>query len=183
MYPEITNVYARHFSSITKMFSCIVYILATLYIITSLFGSETAQLPFLMTIPFLPFHGWPYFHLNYFVQTLSIWTGGHLAIAIELFTFFCIYYVCCRIEILTYMVHRWNDNIKYTIGDDDRKNDILLEEIVEYHSSIKRNTGAIRSIFSPIIMAVLVSNSMVICTCLIIIFEVKHLLIKMDLIF
>lgn len=172
-------MYARHFSLITKLFSGVVLILPVLYVVTSLFANETPKLPVFMEIPYLPMDGWPFFHTMCFMQISAMWVGANLAVGIEVLTFFYIQYVCCRIEILTQMIEHWNDNIKCSRSDlDVRNNNMLLQEIVRYHSSIKRNMDAIRSIFSPMLMATLLSNSIVICMCLVIIFVVNVLSIE-----
>lgn len=174
-------MYARHFSLITKLFFGVVFVLPVLYTVSSLFGNETRELPLFTKIPYLQTNGWPFFHIQYFVQIAIMWTGCNLAAGIELLTLFYIQYVCCRIDILTQMIDHWNSSIKCIRNDlDVRRNNALLQEIVRYHTSIKRNMNGIRSIFSPILMATLLSNSMVICMCMIIIFVVKFFFSSMD---
>lgn len=139
-----------------------------------MFAYEEAKLPLLMEFPFVPTEGWPFFHILYFAQMAAMWPGVNLVGAYELLPFFFIFYVCCRIEILCHMMDRWNSNIKCSRNDiDARRNRMLLAEIVRYHSSIKRNMESIRSIFSPMLTATLLTNSIVVCMCLTIIFVVK----------
>lgn len=149
-----------------------VIILPVLYTVSSLFGNEGPEIPLYTEFPYLPDKGWPFFHIIYFGQIFLMWCGCNLAVGIELLSFFYIHYVCCRIEILSHMIDHWNVNIKCRQGDVS-KNNILLEEIVQYHSSVKRNMDGIRRIFSPILMATLLTNSVVICMCLITIFVVN----------
>lgn len=154
-----------------------------LYTITSLICNivynDTSRLPLIMEYPYIPTEGWPYFHIMFLFEVLIMWFGINCVLGIELLTFFFVQYVCCRIDILANMIGIWNGNINRSNDDlANRKNSILLEEIVRYHSSIKRSMAKIRSIFSPMLMITLLTNSMVICMCLIIIFVVNVLLKK-----
>ncbi|XP_037027315.1 odorant receptor 82a-like [Bradysia coprophila] len=167
-HPDITNVFARHFSLITKVFSVVVCLLPILYTITSLVGNDEPRHPIFMEFPFFPSKGWPFYHIIYLMQIIIMGVGCNLALGVEFLTFFFIQYVCCRIEILAHMVEHWNGKLEENHCT-AKRNNLLLEEIVRYHSSVKRNMAAIKRIFSPGLMATLLTNSMVICMCLFII--------------
>lgn len=168
-HPDITNGYASCLSLIVKTVAVFLTILTSLYAMSTLYGE--ARLPILMEIPYLPADGWPFFHINYGIELVLMWLGSNIAAGTELFTFFFIHFVRCRIEILVRMVEQWNNNINYNRHRDInvRQNGLLLEEIVRYHSSVKQNMAAIQRIFSPMLMATLLSSTIVICMCLIII--------------
>lgn len=128
-----------------------------------------------MKIPYFPSEGWPNYHIAYVYQIVIMWMGCNLIVGVELFTFFYIQFICCRIEILTQMIKQWNNKIKCSNQSDlqARKNNLLFGDIVEYHSSIKQNRNEIQRIFSPILMTTLLSTMIVLCLSLFIISQVK----------
>lgn len=150
--------------------------LPTLYTIASLVGNDEPKHPIIMVIPFLPSEGWPFFHIVYLIQIAIMLVGCTLELAVEFLPFFFIQFVCCQIEILAQKIEQWNVNLKHNHRKDEaRKNTLLLEEIVQYHSSIKRNMAVVKRIFSPMLMVTLLTYSMVLCMCLFIISEVTSI--------
>lgn len=168
-------MYSKHFSLVAKTFTVILFILPIIYTITSLLAAEGPRLPLLMKIPFFPDNGLPFFHINYTIQILIMIVGCNLVAGYELLTFFYIQVISCRMEILARMIEQWNDKIRQNhLPSDVRENNLLLEEIVRYHSSIKRDMVAFKEFFSPTIMVTLLSSSLVICACLVIISMVRN---------
>lgn len=173
MHSDITNVFARHFSLMTKVLYVLVCSLPILYTIASIVGSDEPRHPIIMVIPFLPSKGWPFFHIVYFIQLSIMAVGVNLATAVEFLPFFFIQFVCCQIEMLAEKVEYWNEGLKQNHHKEQaRRNDLLLEEIVRYHSTIKQNMTVIKILFSPMLMVTMFTCSMVICMCLLIITEV-----------
>lgn len=91
-------------------------------------------------------------------------------LGIDLLACYHIYYTCNRIEVLTKMLSYWNDQIRKESNGKGARTSIanrkIFVSIIEHHAMVKETMSQLENIFSPIILAVLVSNSFVICLCL-----------------
>lgn len=88
-------------------------------------------------------------------------------VGIDLLVCYHIYYTCNRIEVLAKMMDTWNNQIKHESKSRVQQNTsgsgVTLSTIIGHHVMIKETMTQLEEIFSPMILAILVSNSFVIC--------------------
>lgn len=85
-------------------------------------------------------------------------------VGIDLLVCYHIYYTCNRIEVLTKIMDSWNNQIKFVSKSKSygsRKT--MLSIIIGHHVMVKETMTQLEYIFSPMILAILVSNSFAIC--------------------
>lgn len=115
-------------------------------------------------------------------DSLDIDSLQNSMVGIDLLVCYHIYYTCNRIEVLAKMMESWNNQIKHKSKSRTQQNTSDSSEtivsIIRHHVMVKETMTQLEEIFSPMILAILVSNSFVICMLLMKLAEVGILFFK-----